>query len=352
MKKFNASCLKLVREQRGWSQKEVAEKLGIKQSALSKYEHGAIEPDLEMRKKIAGLFDYPVEFFEQDVEIIPSGLVHHRKRSSLGAKLRDSLEAEARLRLMNVAAMANYQNIRTNGIINRDDKSPEEVARQLRKDWNIPVGPISDLTKLLEQHNIIVIPFDFETDKLDGFYICLDSGLICIVLNTNDAFAPDRNRFTLAHELGHVLLHRNVLPDRETEREADAFAAEFLMPEDTIRLDLQPPITFERLLKLKSKWKVSIGALIYRANKLKLLLPFAYRKLWTFMSSQGYRKKEPSCGIEREVPVLLNHLLLNQQEATPDLPTFLHLTASGFEARYPQLDNLDNGSRSVRTDTP
>lgn len=70
------------------------------------------------------------------------------------------------------------------------------------------------------------------------------------------------------------------------------------------------------------------------------------------MSSQGYRKKEPSCGIEREVPVLLNHLLLNQQEATPDLPTFLHLTASGFEARYPQLDNLDNWSRSVRTDTP
>ncbi|MDO5576290.1 MAG: hypothetical protein Q4F84_04365, partial [Fibrobacter sp.] len=105
------------------------------------------------------------------------------------------------------------------------------------------------------------------------------------------------------------------------------------------------------LRELKAKWKVSIGSLIYRANKLELISPFVYRRLWTYMSSCGFRKKEPDCGLEREIPKLLITMIETQGKCTDDLPAALHITQSVFSERYPQYNPLNNRSRSVRTET-
>ena len=336
MPKFNNVLLRLAREQLSCSQSKIAEKIGVRQAVFSKYENGVIVPPEKIQEKIAEILHYPLSFFQQEMDEIPSGLIHHRKRTALTATLRLKIEAEVRLRLIDVMRMAVDQKIQSN-ILSRDSRTPQEMAIAIRRHWRISTGPISNLVEIMENNGIVIIYYDFYTDLIDGFYLRLPTGQICVALNANKAFSPDRNRFTLAHELGHALLHKNTLPDKATEREADDFASELLLPAAEIRQPLTPPLTFTRLLELKKIWKVSIGALIYRANRLGTITAFTYRKLWTYMSSCGYRKKEPNCGIIRETPCLLDEMLKQQQKKTPDLCSFFHLKPDILKARYPQV---------------
>ena len=165
--------------------------------------------------------------------------------------------------------------------------------------------PIGNLVQLLEKNGVLVLPFDFGTDKIDGFFLSLSENFVCIALNDSTGFAPDRRRFTLAHELGHALLHRASFPNKDLEREADAFAAEFLAPAAAIREDLVLPISLKLLFELKSKWMISMAAILYRAKTLDVIDENEYRQCCIAFSSLGYRKKEPLCGLELERPTLL-----------------------------------------------
>ena len=348
MATYNASLLRLAREQEGLTQKGLAEKLGVKQAVLSKYENGAIVPPETMQKKIADALAYPVAFFWQNAEEIPSGLAFHRKRSSLTANVRLRIEAEVRARSLDVIKLYHHDNLRSN-IIAREERTAEEMAKAIREHWNVAPGPIDDLTSLLEQNGIIVLQFDFQTDKLDGFFMPLRDGIISIALNSNSAFSPDRRRHTLAHECGHALLeHCDGFPDEEREKEAEAFAAELLTPAEYIKEELTPPLTLMRLRELKVRWKVSMGSLLYRAHSLKTITDATYRRAWMFLSSQGYRKKEPDCGIEDENPTLLVRLVNSLVATEPNALETLCLSPERFHKRYPWI-NMEGQSPMTPT---
>ena len=305
MSTYNTTLLKLAREQKGMTQSALADQLEVKQALLSKYENGGVVPPTPMQQKIADILGYPISFFLQDQNEIPTGLVFHRKRSSLPAGVRLRIEAEVRARSMDIIKLFRFRGLRSN-VIPRDGREPEEMARAIREYWNVPSGPIDNLTELLEKNNIVVLLFDFKTDKLDGFFMPIPGGIISIAINANSAFSHDRRRHTLAHECGHALLgHCEDFPNPKCEEEAELFAAELLMPRNNISNELIPPLTIMRLRELKSKWKVSMGSLLYRAHKLGTIKESAYRRMWMFFSSQGFRKNEPDCGIPEEKPNLL-----------------------------------------------
>ena len=348
MAMYNASLLRLAREQVGLTQKELAKKLSVQQAVLSKYENGSIVPPETMQKKIAVALDYPVSFFLQSDGEIPSGLAFHRKRSSLLSSVRLRIEAEVRARSLDVIKLFHCHDLRSN-IIAREGRTPEEMAKAIRSHWHIAPGPIDDLTALLEANGIVVLKFDFQTDKLDGFFMPLPRGIISIALNDNPAFSPDRRRHTLAHECGHALLeHCDGFPDEESEKEAEAFAAEFLTPADSIRDELQPPLTLARLRMLKIKWKVSMGSLLYRAHTLETIKDSIYRRTWMFLSSQGYRKREPDFGIEDERPALLIKLVNDFVKKEPNALETLCLSAARFHERYTWI-NMEGQSLMTPT---
>jgi Zn-dependent peptidase ImmA (M78 family) len=120
----------------------------------------------------------------------------------------------------------------------------------------------------------------------------------------NSAIPADRLRFTLAHELGHIFMHR-VLTD-DMEKEADRFAAEFLMPERDIRSDLTN-LSLPRLATLKQYWRVSMAALLYRAAEIGTISPRTKQYLWFQMGKNHFRTHEPVV-IPREDPTLLRQL--------------------------------------------
>ena len=115
----------------------------------------------------------------------------------------------------------------------------------------------------------------------------------------------DRLRFTLAHEIGHVVMHRH--PTNNMEGEANQFASEFLMPRREILPDLTP-FSLERALRLKLKWKVSIAALIMRAFDLDVITKSQKRRYFTQLSAAGYRITEP-VSIPDETPSIIRQLI-------------------------------------------
>jgi Zn-dependent peptidase ImmA (M78 family) len=223
------------------------------------------------------------------------------------------------------------------------------MAAAIRKHWHVQPGPIDDLTALLERNNILVLQFDFKTDKLDGFFMPLPGGIVSIALNGNPAFSADRRRHTLAHEFGHALLeHCEGFPGREVEREAEEFASELLTPAGCIRNELLPPLTIARLKELKFRWKVSMGSLLYRAHSLETMNDSKYRRAWMFLSSQGYRRREPDCGVNEEQPALLKQLVNGFVSNEPNALGTLRLTAERFHNRYPWI-NLEGQSLMTPT---
>ncbi len=332
---FNPALLKLAREERGLSQKELAEALSIQQSSVCKYEAGDLIPSNETIESVSKLFDYPSTFFFQDDLPVYSGLIFHRKRSSLSAKKRMSIEAEARLRAIDVLHLFKWKDLKSN-IIPRENRKPEEMAQALRKHWNVNDGPIENLTKLLEDNKIVILSFKFDAEELDGFVLNVDN-VVCIALNKDDGFSPDRQRFTMCHELAHALLHQNVFPDKTTEREADRFAAEFLAPRKAIESDLVWPMTFGQLEQLKSKWKISIAGLVYRMHDIGKISDVIYRRIMMFLSTRGLRKHEPECGLVPETPTLLNNMIQEFFAETQEALPTLKLSESRFKKRYPEI---------------
>ena len=104
------------------------------------------------------------------------------------------------------------------------------------------------------------------------------------VFFVNESIPGDRERFTLCHELAHVVLHHK--PAKDPEAEADRFASEFLMPANEIRAELSR-LTIEKAADLKIRWKVSMQAIIRRARDLRAIDQDRYTNMMKRMSRIG-----------------------------------------------------------------
>jgi Zn-dependent peptidase ImmA (M78 family) len=149
---------------------------------------------------------------------------------------------------------------------------------------------------------------DFETDKIDGRSMMTEDGHPIIFLNK---FLPgERQRLTLAHELGHIMMHLRTYPTfgRDEEAEAFEFASEFLMPEAEIKYELTGKLTLEKLADLKRIWKMSMGSILYWAEKLNSITPNQSRYLWVQYSARGYKRQEP-LPITIDTPTLISRMI-------------------------------------------
>ena len=341
MNSTNLILLKLIREASGLTQSEFAEKiLKLPQTVLSKLEHGVLDPSDDMLKSIADNSKYPIEFFREPFYDISSGLIYHRKRSSLRAFDRTRIESRARLRAFDAVRLARSGDVSSN-LLAREGRSPAAAAQEVRQRQNIQRGPIDDMVRFLENQGVMILAFDFETDKLDGFFIPIyeEDGRewVCIALNTNAAFSIDRQRFTLAHEFGHAILHRKEFPDPNAvdyEAEANEFAAELLFPKAEAVKELAVPLTFTNLRNLKLKWRMSMSAIARRARDVEAVSDSSYRKTIFFLQSSGYRKREPLFGLAPERPALLESLMNRMIEQGRNPDDLLHLSPNRFRKRY------------------
>jgi Zn-dependent peptidase ImmA (M78 family) len=243
----------------------------------------------------AEVLNYPKQFFYQCDPVYGPGVseLYHRKRQEIPIKILKKNYATIHLRNMQVDQLLKSVDLGTINLYQIDideptAPTPEEVARITRASLNIPAGPINNVVALIEDAGGIVIPYDFETNKIDAMSRWIPGSPPLFFINTR--MPTDRIRFTLCHELGHIIMHR--IPNNIMENQADDFAGEFLMPKHEIKNSLDN-LALEKLPALKKYWKVSMAFLIYRAKKLNRITENQARYLYAQMGRFGYRTKEP-----------------------------------------------------------
>jgi Zn-dependent peptidase ImmA (M78 family)/transcriptional regulator with XRE-family HTH domain len=321
------------------TQSELAVAIGVTQSKISKLEDGLL-PTLsaEDLENLSRVLDRPHHFFMQWGESRAACASFYRKKSALPVKLLNRCDARMNIQRIQIEKLVKDAEMETKSLPRIDPDEciggPVEVARLVRKTWGMPRGPVKNLTELVEDAGIVVVPFDFGTNKLDGLSV-LGDGRVPIIF-INPAFPAGRQRFTLAHELGHIVMH--TIPKPEMEDEAHAFAGEFLMPEADIISSFYP-IGLDQLARLKLHWRVSMQALLKRGCDLGAITERYGRYLWMQMGKFGYRNREPhEEQIPHEHPSLLKELVdlhLSDLEYTKhELAHALMMSERDFEQTY------------------
>lgn len=316
----NHAMISLARESRGLTQGELAGMLGVSQGFLSKIENGALQLSEEGLRTLSRALNYPAGFFFRNDRVYGVGLgeFFHRKRQSVPKRTLSKVYAKLEVRRMEIATLLKSADIGETNFFAVDpdeyDRDIEMIAQAVRAAWKVPHGPIDNVVNLIERAGGIVVPFDFETAQIDAISNWYP-GLPPLFF-VNFRRPMDRIRFTLCHEIGHLIMHKAPTKSPvDLEREADRFAAEFLMPGEEIGRSLIN-LNLQKLAALKPHWKVSMGALIQRAADLNRITDRHARYLWMQMGKLGYRTREPAeLDLPYEHPQLLDEIVrLHQKE--------------------------------------
>lgn len=230
--------LVLARQSRGLSQTELAQILSVSPGWLSKIEAGIKEVPQERLLKIAEVLDYPVSFFKNMQRIYGPGIsgMYHRKRHNISTKTIDKNQAQMEIRRMNLASLLAGVDIGDIELPNHDlcefDGNIQDITRAVRAEWQLPRGPIVNVVKVIEEARGVIIPMDFENRLIDATSYWPRNMPPLFFVDFN--YPTDRIRFSLCHELGHIVMHQDN-PNPFMEKQANDFAAEFLMPKEDIK---------------------------------------------------------------------------------------------------------------------
>jgi len=344
--RFNHELLQVARQYRGLNQRDLASSIGLDPGALSRIENGLINPSEELIALFSKTLNFPQSYFAMSDRVYGLPVSVHpmyRKKASVSQKDLDKISAEMNIRIMHLRrmlqAVEHVPELPLPKLDVEEYQDIEEIAQLVRRTWLIPAGPLSDLTSYVERAGCFVIQTDLSFAAVDGVTLSVTGMPPCIFLNRN--LTSDRLRFTLAHELGHIIMHR--VPTPKMEDEANAFAGALLMPaKDIGNYFTMTKIDLKRLAVLKLEWKMAMAALLYRAKELGYLSDTQNRYLWQQFSINKIRLKEPpELDFEPEMPTVMpkviNAHLQNLGYSLGELSSLLKMS----EAEISDLYDLD-----------
>jgi len=339
-KDVNSEMLLLARKSRGLTQEELVERTRISQGHLSKYEIGEHKVPREQLEKIADALGYPKSFFFQAAEIrgLGASVLYYRKKHRLGQKKLQQIEAMVNVLSLQLRQLLSKCEISGDSEFSQYDieeynYDAGKIAQRVRAQWRLPMGPVKSVIGAIEKACGVVMKLDFATRDFDGVGLPVQG--LGPFFFMNKELSTDRLRFTLAHEIGHVVMHKSKLT-ADMEREANEFAAELLMPKDEIYEELRP-FSLERAARLKLEWKVSIAALGRRARDLDVVSESQYKRFWARLSALGYRMKEPIALPEEKpsVPARLVEVLQRELKYSyEEMAALAHCKLGEFLVNY------------------
>ena len=311
--------LRAARVMAGLSQEELSSRMGgkVTKQAISKYEKGLMMPEVSTTLiALSEALAVPVDYFFRKVSR-DSLELYYRKRASVGAKaknillekVRDTLERYQELEEL-MGALSKFE-VPTGKISMSTPDGARTAAGAVRQSWGVGAEqPVPSVTLLFEDKGLRVVGIGGVSgfDGLAGHYARRP------FVAVNSDLPADRIRFTLLHELAHILgWGKGPGSPVHNEAACHAFASEFLLPEDVLRKELSDrvrhSIAVPELLQLKEKFGISMQAIMFRANAGGLLTDGGYRALLREFSVRGWRKHEPGSVPGAEKPLRFERLL-------------------------------------------
>lgn len=312
MVEVNPSQITFARVRRRLTKAQLAKELGVTSRSIQNYEAGTSTPDAETLEKIGKLLNFPQQFFciEELMPVIGEHAASFRSLSRMTEAMKNCALSAGAIAFKVNEWMEERFNLPSADLPDLSDLGPEEAAATLRRMWGLGNAPIPNMIHLLESKGIRIFSLAEEAREVDAFCTWHD-GRPFVFLNTMKS--AERSRFDAAHELGHLVrdvysLQHGEARGLEMERQADAFAAAFLMPRESIVANRPPVFSIKYLMKLKHYWGVSLIALAYRYNTVGQITEWNYRNLCIDIAKHGYRTNEPE-PMEREGSQLLSKVL-------------------------------------------
>lgn len=339
----NPELVALVREAKGWTQKELGFHADLTQGHLSKVEAGLVDLKGHQLVRVAKALDCPVRLLVDATPVrgLEVTCLHHRRRhTTMSVRTIKQVEAVTHLSRVTVEGlMSGLELVPELELVRLDiDAYPNAaaVARDLRAAWRLPAGPVRDVTALLEAAGVVIVERALGTRGQDAVSSWpREPGRPALML-INDGLPVDRRRFTLIHELGHLVMH--ALPGDEQEEQANLFASEFLVPADEVVTQMAGLTTrdFPRLLELKAYWGVSVAALVRRAKDVDVISERQYREFQVQLGRLGWRKREPGTLRSERAAILQRAIAAHRDMGATDvdLAAAALMTPSAFARHY------------------
>ena len=303
---FNGERLKKARIYRGLTVAELAEKVGCQRQTLSMYEISKSQPtDNSVVERLSRALGFPIKFFFENPASHVEGTVYFRSLLTTNKKYRNEQIVKMEFLSQVYSLLHDYISFPEFEPLSLPEGiTPEDAAYMLRDAWGLGRGPIDNIVSIVEQHGILVTSFSTSTNDVDAFsqFVGGSDTLTYLIAYSNNKKSAARIHFDVAHEIGHICLHGwsediEELSKEEfkhREREANEFAAAFLLPRDTFKREAEiGPQTIAYYKHLKKRWKVSIAAMLRRSENLNVITRENYQALIRIMQRRGQRKEEP-----------------------------------------------------------
>lgn len=277
MENLVAYRIKNARKLNGLTLQNVADELHVSKQMINKFETGTSIPNSAKLIKLSKLFGLKVDYFFNPFRI-ELNEVNFRKKSTFSAKEQRSLKEKIKISLENYLYIEDCLSINysfdnpLSEIEIKDDEDIVKAVQKLKYEWKIGFDPVHNLIQLLEDNKIKIIEVSDVEDKFDGLATFVDDKYPVIVLNKN--FPVERKRFSLLHELGHVLLHISENCNMKEEDVCHKFASEFLLPKNIVIEEFggkREHITYNELISIQKKYGISIKAIVYRLKDAGIL---------------------------------------------------------------------------------
>ena len=286
---LNPERIQVARMRRGLTKVELAQRLAVTPRTVTKYEtHGA---PASAAAEIASAVEFPASYFHREAApTLCADEVRFRAARRATARQRDSAVA-AGVAGIEIDQWISQRFVRPLDLPTFDGVGARTAASTLRAMWGLGTKPLPNLVQLAESRGVRVYTLPPFADVVDAFSIWRDDVPYVFLARRK---TPERIRFDVAHEIGHLVLHSNEPGETtEQEREADAFASEFLMPEAGLDEYVRYNATVPELLQIREYFKVSVMALAYAAHRASRLSDWTYRQACITLSQHGFRSGEP-----------------------------------------------------------
>lgn len=306
MKERFGKRLRTARNMAGLSQDGLVEAIGgkVSKNAISKYERGEMLPDQEVMDALAEALGVKSAYFFRPFKV-EIREVAFRKDPSLSKEGQDRLKGitsdilERYLELEELLGIASSFENPLSHLSCNDFNEAKTASRELRERWELGLNPIPNVLEMLEEKEIKVVEFEGPEgfDALSTYV----QGLPVIVLEKGKEITNTRKRFNALHELGHLLLNiPDTISHKRTEQLCHAFASELLIPEKALEEWLgkrRKNISISELVELKKYYGISIQAIVYRAQKAKIIPQTVAKRFWERRDADpALEKEDPEAG--------------------------------------------------------
>jgi Zn-dependent peptidase ImmA (M78 family) len=299
--RFQPDRLTLIRELRQFTRADLAERIHRTAPAISQFESGTLRPDGLTIGALALALGVRPTFFSLERETRAASVeeCHFRSLRSATQRERRCLIARGALVLEVRDMLQAHVDFPSDAVprISREVATRSDIERcasEVRRCWGLNDGPLPNIVWLLEGKGVLVsyIPSDFrEVDAFSGWQDAQRPRPFVFLTRVKDAAC--RARFDAAHELGHLVMHAEAQPGNAAlERQANAFASAFLMPEATFSREAPTSLDWDAIWALKRRWRASARAILYRAHELGTLSDASYRRGFVYLN-QRYGQSEP-----------------------------------------------------------